>query len=112
MSSWAEQDLVKAGTYLNNLPAGSARDAAIIGYTGRAVTADPEGSAIWASTIAEPAQREATLGQIVQRWRMQSPAEADGWLAQTRALSAGAKAKIMQSSNGSSTQVLRTFPEQ
>ena len=112
MSSWAEQDLVKAGTYLNNLPPGSTRDAAITGYTARAVTSDPEGSAIWASTIAEPAKREATLSQVVQRWRMQSPAEADGWLSHTQALSAEAKAKILQSGNTFSTQVFRTGLDQ
>ena len=107
MGSWAEQDLVKAGSYLDKLTPGSTRDSAVLGYTQKAVVTDPEGAAMWAATIAEPARRETALAEVVQRWKMQNAADADAWLAQTTALSAEAKAKIIEKSK-TATQVYRS----
>ena len=42
---------------------------------------------------------------------MQNPADAEAWLAQTPALSAEAKAKILERGNRVSTQFIQTFSE-
>ena len=96
---WAVQDSKTAAKWLDTLPSGGTRDSAVMGFSQAVTDADPEGAAAWAATIAQPQQRDNAISQVFQQWKRTDPKSAEAWLRATPALSAEARARMLQSGN-------------
>jgi hypothetical protein len=94
--SWAEQDLVKAATWLQGLPAGGARDGAVTAFSRKVIHTDPEGAAVWASTIADAEVRTSEVERAVRLWMRTDRNAAQQWMASTNALPAQTRDRLLQ----------------
>ena len=82
------RDVDAAATWLDTLPKGSARDAAVASFATRTAPRDPEGATMWAATLEPGAQRSSALGQTVGIWLRLNPAAANEWITNAPGLSA------------------------
>jgi hypothetical protein len=93
--TWARSDAEKAARWVEQLPAGSTRDAAASEFAVRVVEADPESASIWAASIGDPNRRENALRATHQKWKAIDKAAAVQWLRSTSALSEDAKQRLL-----------------
>lgn len=80
--SWTQADHKGAAQWLNSLPAGKIRDAAVAGFAPAAAGLDGASAVEWALTLSDPAQRDATLTTVYQTWVKQEPEAAATYLKQ------------------------------
>lgn len=77
---WTEDDYTGTIEWLNSLPQGATRDAAIAGFAPAAARIDGASAVDWALTLSDPVQREATLRTVSQTWKKQEPEDAAAYL--------------------------------
>ena len=77
---WTEQDAGAVATYLDQMEAGDARDAAITGFANEHVRDDPNAAATWAAAIGDEETRFETLQQVGSRWYREDPEQATNWM--------------------------------
>ena len=94
-AQWARQDPVATTGWLERLPAGATRDAAVSAFTQQAVESDPEGAAAWASTIANQDVRNTDLERIARQWLRKDKTAAQNWINQSKAISAEMKQRLL-----------------
>lgn len=82
--SWTEGDFRAASTWLNSLPPGRSRDAAVAGFAPAAARLDGASAVDWALSISDPAQRKLTLDSVSQTWKTLEPAAATAYLQDIR----------------------------
>lgn len=97
INQWMERndgaETVQASEYVNNMPAGPARDAGAAIIAREVAREDPAASIAWAGTISDAAQREQALVQAGRRYLRTDPQAGAAWLAQS-GLSAEAQQQI------------------
>ncbi len=76
---WAHADYNEAARWMNTIPAGAKRDAAVSGFAPVAAKIDGASAADWAHSIADPLQRNRTLSEVRSIWREQDAAAADAY---------------------------------
>lgn len=79
-TSWTEGDFRAANTWVNSLPQGRPRDAAVAGFAPVAARLDGASAVDWALTINDPAQRQSTLDAVSRTWKTREPAAAAAYL--------------------------------
>jgi hypothetical protein len=94
-AQWAEQDLVRTAGWLERLSPGASRDAAVSTFTQRASQTDPEGAAVWASTITDVNTRNNDLERIARQWLRVDKNAATTWINQSSALNADVKKRLL-----------------
>ena len=78
--SWTEGDFRAANTWMNSLPPGLTRDAAVVGFAPAAARLDGASAVDWALTITDQAQRTSTLESVTKTWKKREPAAAATYL--------------------------------
>jgi hypothetical protein len=95
VDQWAHADYNEAARWMNTIPAGAKRDAAVSGFAPVAAKIDGPSAADWAHTIADPLQRNRTLSEVRSIWREQDATAADAYYQEkpfdAAALEAGTK---------------------
>ena len=61
-------DPTAAGQWLQNLPAGASREAAVQAYVGQLSYSSPELAAPWAETLTDQNNRNSQVENIARRW--------------------------------------------
>lgn len=79
-AKWAETDPENASAWAEGLPAGEARDAALVQVTSVWADSDPEKMADWAKQFPEGPAREQMLGHLLSSWAANDAAGAGAWL--------------------------------
>ena len=80
MQVWAESDSIAASEWLNQMPVGPQRDAAIAGFSKSIERFEPEAATIWANSIGDPIRRVERLEAILRNLADNQPSEALEWL--------------------------------
>jgi hypothetical protein len=83
---WSKYDLNAAGQYLNQLPASTTKDSAIVSFVSRAAQDDPASAMNWAVTITDPSAQQKALAQVAKQWIKQDPAALNQFLTTTTTL--------------------------
>ena len=78
---WFTQDCHSATAWVEQLPAGPARDAAAAGCAGAAIRVDAETAKAWVGQIADATRRAEAAKRVAARWSQRDPAAAGAWLA-------------------------------
>ena len=113
--SWATQlpdmddhlmaDLVRArldfgfaetAAWLDTLPAGTRRDAAVQQFSESTRFNDPQAALAWALTIAKPDDRESAIERVVETWRETDADSARRWIESTDALAPEIKKRLLK----------------
>ncbi|MES2982801.1 MAG: hypothetical protein V4727_10850 [Verrucomicrobiota bacterium] len=81
-SSWAHADQMAATQWLNSLPTGKNRDAAVAGFAPAAARLDGASAVDWALTVSDSVQRDSTLKAVIQTWHRKEPEAASAYLKQ------------------------------
>lgn len=77
---WAHADYQGAAQWMNSLPPGKQRDAAISGFAPVAAKIDGATAVDWALTLTDPAQRSSSLDEVVRKWKEIDPEAATSYL--------------------------------
>jgi hypothetical protein len=85
-----------AAKWLDTVPKGAARDAAVASFANRTAPRDPEGATLWASTLPPGTQRSAVLSQTIAVWQRTNPAAATDWIATAPGLTADERTALSQ----------------
>ncbi len=80
VQQWARSDQHAAAAFVNKLPLGGTRDRAARQFASAIVHEDPEGAAIWATSIGDAKQRESSLASILRTWKESNAAAATAWV--------------------------------
>ncbi|MEM1221269.1 MAG: hypothetical protein AAGH40_00790 [Verrucomicrobiota bacterium] len=80
MREWSRTDSVAASGWLNDIPSGSKRDAAIKGFTTTMMEFEPVAAVAWSNQISDPVQRTETLKNSIIAWSKSAPDEALEWV--------------------------------
>src|SRR5688572_19476565 len=80
---WAFDQPQEAGNWVNSLPGGEARDAAVKAYVSVIDGMDAGAATQWAYTMQEPTDRMETTLNVFQRWLQNDRAAARDWVQQT-----------------------------
>lgn len=78
--TWTEGDFRAANTWMNSLPPGHTRDAAVVGFAPVAARLDGASAVDWALTISDQAQRKSTLDAVTAIWKNRDPKGATAYL--------------------------------
>ena len=78
--SWAFEKPQEAGEWINTVPAGTARDAAIKAYVSVIDGMDPALATEWASSIQEPTERLEVTFNAFRRWIQKDKQAARAWV--------------------------------
>jgi hypothetical protein len=78
--SWTQKDYKAANTWVNSLPPGRTRDAAVAGFARTAAKIDGASAVDWALTISDPTQRASTLEAVTKIWKSREPAATAAYL--------------------------------
>ncbi|MDB6076440.1 MAG: hypothetical protein JWO82_187, partial [Akkermansiaceae bacterium] len=68
---WTQEDYRSAGAWLENVPEGATRDAAVKAYAGTVASADPGVAAQWALTLPAGDERTNLMKNIYGEWKKQ-----------------------------------------
>lgn len=77
---WTQKDFKAANTWVDSLPQGRKRDAAVAGFASTAAKIDGASAVDWALTISDPAQRKSTLDSVTKTWKSREPTAASAYL--------------------------------
>jgi hypothetical protein len=83
LGSWAHSDSAGAASFLQSLPAGKSRDAAISSFVGSLAYQEPEMAAPWAASIADEGARHRQMEMVAQNWLRFDSAAATAWINQS-----------------------------
>jgi RNA polymerase sigma factor (sigma-70 family) len=83
MNVWGHNDPNPAGAWLARQGSGPDSDPARMTFSRQVAELDPEIALRWAETITDPAQREATVVHVFQRWQARDAAAAQSFLQKT-----------------------------
>jgi squalene cyclase len=81
MSSWANGDATAAGQWLQTLPAGATREAAVRSYVDCIASSSPELAARLAETLTDSNQRNSQIENVARQWLESDRPAAEAWLA-------------------------------
>jgi len=81
MSAWANDDPTAAGQWLQTLPAGASREAALETYVSTLAYSSPELAAPLAETITVENLRNNQIENVARRWLETDHPAAAAWLA-------------------------------
>ncbi len=90
---WAKEDPKTAGDFLNSL-AGSARDEAVVTFSGGVAIEDSALALTWAATISDPSIRQKSEEAIATEWLKQDPPAARAWI-QNSSMPEAEKARLL-----------------
>ena len=90
----AGESVIKASEWLDTLPAGPDRDAAIRGFAPVLAKSDAESAVIWAASIADEAQRSELVRRLGSEWMKKAPGAAQQWIQSSEALTDADRAAI------------------
>ena len=96
LEDWVEGDPAAAGTWLQRLPAGQSRDAAVSTFARRVRDTDPVSAVEWANTISNAGERTASMDTVVHHWLSTNPNAARNWIASSRSLTEEARARYLE----------------
>jgi len=94
MSSWANRDPVGAANWLQGLPVGASRDAAVGSFVGVLSHSDPATAAVWAQSIGDDRQRAFQMENVARAWLDEDQRAASAWV-QNSALPANVKQRLL-----------------
>jgi hypothetical protein len=80
VDDWAENDAAAAGKFLEGLPAGNSREAALNAYIGRLALHSPESAAPFVNQIADENQRFSSAQLLANNYQRSDPAGYAKWL--------------------------------
>lgn len=95
-ATWAKEDAKQAATWLERLPTGKPRDAAITDFSRAVLEADPEGALAWAGTIGDAEERRFHLEQLAGDWLRRDSAAASRWISGSTLLGEDARQRLLQ----------------
>ena len=95
MATWADRDLGKTAAWLEKLPAGISRDAAVLEFSRQVTDKDPAGAAAWAGTIYDAGQRDTAMERIYRHWARTDPPAAAAFIANSPVVSDPMKQRIL-----------------
>jgi TPR repeat protein len=96
MSQWVQQDRPHALAWFSNVPAGEARDEAIIHFWDQIYqSGDIVQAQQWLSSMSDAQKRSTHLFYLARRWIQRDPTAAQAWMATTNDLSADTKQKLI-----------------
>jgi hypothetical protein len=81
VKDWAENDAAAAGKFLEGLPAGKSREAAVNAYIAGLAMQSPESAAPFVSQIADEDQRFSSAQIVARSYLRSDPAGYAKWLA-------------------------------
>ena len=88
---WAQADYKAAANWLQQMPAGMERDAAVGTFVTMVTGQEPTVAFEWAESIGDLVQRTNVMHQLYDSWRKNDDAAANDWLAKTSAVGADTK---------------------
>ncbi len=94
-AAWAQRDLVKTTVWLDRLPAGPARDAAIASFASVASGVDAHGALEWAGAVADRTQRDKVMEKMLQSWVARDQAAARAWLSNSSTVAKDVRDRIL-----------------
>lgn len=80
-AKWAGKETRETSQWIDSLPPGASRDAAIGGLLQTLVKQAPEDALVWAATVDDPAQRTEQLQNVAKAWRKSGVREAAAGIA-------------------------------
>ena len=83
VKNWAQEHPEAAGAWINNLPPGQGRDAAVGAYVSIIDGMDPALATKWAFSIADPIERIDSAFEAFSKWVEKDRAAASAWLETT-----------------------------
>ena len=86
---------MKAAQWLETIPAGSGRDAAVSTFANKVVDTDPAGAAAWAATIADNSIRNNSLERIARHWMRVDETAASSWILASPLLTDEVKKRLL-----------------
>jgi IS5 family transposase len=84
VQTWTNQNPEAVGTWLNEQPASTRKDAAVSAYAGQLAQKDGEAAALWANTITDSGARRTRVKSVVGTWAKKDGAAARAWVAGQR----------------------------
>ena len=100
---YAEQDPVGATAWLEKLPEGRSRDAAVGSFADALAASEPDVAAKWVETVSDENMRNSRMQMIAQRWMDTDPAAARPWIERS-SIPADAKNWLLNRQDGSPTR--------
>lgn len=79
-SEWTQGDYAAAADWVNSLPKGPKRDAALEGFIPAAAAIDGATAMDWAMTISDPLTRNIIYNEAHMKWQQTDPAQANAYL--------------------------------
>ena len=86
----------ETAAWLDTLPAGNRRDAAVEQFSESTRFNDPQAALAWALTIAKPGDRESAIERVAEAWRETDGDAAQRWIESTDALSPERKKRLLK----------------
>jgi hypothetical protein len=77
---WTHADYQGAAQWMNSLPAGKQRDAAVAGFAPVAAKIDGATAVDWSLTLSDPAERSSCLDDVIRRWKETDTDAANAYL--------------------------------
>ena len=87
--------LVKASGWLEKLPTGGSRDAAVKSFTNSIGEDDPGGAVALAASISNAPMRNSEVERWARTWLLRDKAAATKWIAQNAALDWAVKRRLL-----------------
>jgi hypothetical protein len=78
-SEWTQGDYATAADWVNSLPKGPKRDAALMGFVPAAAKVDGATAMDWALTISDPLTRNRMYSEAHSKWEKLDPAQANAY---------------------------------
>ncbi|MCU0750674.1 MAG: hypothetical protein MUF13_14120, partial [Akkermansiaceae bacterium] len=78
-SEWTHGDYAAAADWVNSLPKGPKRDAALEGFIPAAAAIDGATAMDWALTISDPLTRNIIYNEAHVKWQQNDPAQANAY---------------------------------
>jgi len=79
-SEWAKKNSEQTAGWIQSLPAGPDRDAAVSSFSYALQTGSPEEALSWSLQISDPSRRTDTFMNLYRSWKSRDPLNAGEWL--------------------------------
>lgn len=76
---WIANDAAGAVAWIESMPTGRGRDAALEGGVKALIPTDTPAAAAWVEQIGDAARRRALVPKIVEQWTQRDPSAAEAW---------------------------------